>query len=140
MKDNNNYNLKGLSLTFKEQFDSSNLFISSYNYNKISINNIFYNFPICIFGHKIFELNIKNVNILSFNHVKSLITEYKSFNKVDPELILIGINDYKLKVVIKIKNICEKNNIGFDIMKVGQASGTFNFLTIEKRNFITLFI
>jgi len=25
-------------------------------------------------------------------------------------------------------------------MKIGQASGTFNFLTLEKRDFITIFI
>ncbi len=39
------YNIKnsnGLSLTFKEEFELSKLFISSYEVNKININNIFY--------------------------------------------------------------------------------------------------
>ena len=33
---------QGLSLTFKEEFDLSKLFISSYSDNKININNINY--------------------------------------------------------------------------------------------------
>ena len=45
---------QGLSLTFKEEFDLSKLFISSYAEKKININNINYDFPICIFGQKIF--------------------------------------------------------------------------------------
>ena len=43
---------QGLSLTFKEEFELSKLFISSYADNKININNINYDFPICIFGQK----------------------------------------------------------------------------------------
>ena len=35
---------QGLSLTFKEEFDLSKLFISSYSDNKININNINYAF------------------------------------------------------------------------------------------------
>ena len=63
------YNSKksqGLSLTFKEEFELSKLFISSYEDNKININNIFYNFPICIFGQKIFELNLKDLNLILY--------------------------------------------------------------------------
>ena len=55
---------QGLSLIFKEEFELSKLFISSYADNKININNINYDFPICIFGQKIFELGLKNLYLL----------------------------------------------------------------------------
>ena len=48
---------QGLSLILKEEFDLSELFISSYTDKKININNINYDFPICIFGQKIFEIS-----------------------------------------------------------------------------------
>ena len=55
-----NKKAQGLSLTFKEEYDLSKLFISSYADNKININNINYDFPICIFGQKIFEISLKD--------------------------------------------------------------------------------
>ena len=131
---------EGLSLTFKEEFDLSKLFISSYADNKININDIYYNFPICIFGHKIFELNLKNLNSLKSHHIKHLNSEYFSENSTYPELILIGVNEYNFKDILRLRDISKKNKIGLDLMKTGQASGTFNFLTLEKRDFITIFI
>ena len=50
-----NKKAQGLSLTFKEEFELSELFISSYADDKININNINYDFPICIFRQKIFD-------------------------------------------------------------------------------------
>ena len=131
---------QGLSLTFKEEFDSSKLFISSYAHNKISINGINYDFPICIFGQKIFELGLKNLNALKTDHIKHLNSQYFSVNSTYPELILIGVNDYNFKDILRLRVISDKNKIGLDLMKIGQASGTFNFLTLEKRDFITIFI
>ena len=52
---------QGLSLTFKDEFDLSKLFISSYTDKKININDINYDFPICIFGQKIFEISLKDL-------------------------------------------------------------------------------
>ena len=129
-----------LSLTFKEEFDLSNLFISSYADNKININSIYYNFPICIFGQKIFEISLKDLNALSTDHIKYLNSKYFSLNSTYPELILIGVNNYNFKDISKLRDISKKNKIGLDLMKIGQASGTFNFLTLEKRDFITIFI
>ena len=131
---------QGLALTFKEEFVVSKLFISSYTDNKININNTYYNFPICIFGQKIFELGLKNLNTLKTHHIKHLNSEYFSVNSTYPELILIGVNDYNFKDILRLKVISDKNKIGLDLMKIGQASGTFNFLTLEKRDFITIFI
>ena len=131
---------QGLSLTFKEEFDLSNLFISSYADNKININNIYYDFPICIFGQKIFEISLKNLNSFTSDHIRYLNSKYFSLNLTYPELILIGVNDYNFKNILKLRDISKKNKIGLDLMKIGQASGTFNFLTLEKRNFITMFI
>jgi len=131
---------QGLSLIFKEEFDLSKLFINSYADNKININNIYYDFPICIFGQKIFELSLKNLNSLKSDHIKYLNSEYFSKNSTYPELILIGVNEYNYKDILRLRDISEKNKIGLDLMKIGQASGTFNFLTLEKRNFITIFI
>ena len=130
----------GLSLTFKEEFELSKLFISSYEDNKININNIFYNFPICVLGQIIFELNLKDLNSLKTDHIKHLTSEYFSQYSTYPELILVGVNEYNFKDILRLRNVSEKNKIGLDLMKIGQASGTFNFLTLEKRNFITIFI
>ena len=131
---------QGLALTFKEEFEVSKLFISSYTNNKININNSYYNFPICIFGQKIFELGLKNLNALNSDHVKHLSSQYYSINSTYPELILIGVNNYNFKDISRLRVISDKNKIGLDLMKIGQASGTFNFLTLEKRDFITIFI
>ena len=131
---------QALSLTFKEEFELSKLFISSYQDNKININNIFYNFPICIFGQKIFELSLNDLNSLRSDHIKHLNSEYFSVNSSYPELIIIGIKEYNFKDILRFRDISEKNKIGLDLMKIGQASGTFNFLTLEKRDFITIFI
>ena len=67
-------------------------------------------------------------------------SKYFSLNSSYPELILIGIKDYNFKDILRLRDISEKNKIGLDLMKIGQASGTFNFLTLEKRDFITIFI
>ena len=131
---------QGLALSFKEEFEVSKLFISSYTDNKININNINYNFPICIFGQKIFEISLKDLKALTSDHIKYLNSKYFSLNSSYPELILIGIKDYNFKDILRLRDISEKNNIGLDLMKIGQASGTFNFLTLEKRDFITIFI
>jgi uncharacterized protein len=131
---------QALSLTFKEEFELSKLFISSYQDNKININNIFYNFPICIFGQKIFELNLKDLNSLKSDHIKHLSSEYFSKYSTYPELVLIGVNEYNFRDILRFRDISEKNKIGIDLMKIGQASGTFNFLTLERRDFITIFI
>ncbi len=140
MKDNKKNLLSSISLTFRDQFDVSDLFINSYGIDKIEINNKTYNFPLCIFGQKVFELNLNKISNLSTNHIKNLITVFYKNNNVYPELILIGLKDYDWKKLAKIKKICDQNKIGFDVMKIGQASGTFNFLTLEKREFITIFI
>ena len=131
---------QGLALTFKEEFEVSKLFISSYTDNKININNTYYDFPICIFGQKIFELGLKSLNDLKSDHIKHLNSQYFSVNSTYPELILIGVNDYNFKDILRLRDIAKKNKIGLDLMKIGQASGTFNFLTLEKRDFITIFI
>ena len=133
-------NAKGLSLTFKEEFDLSKLFISSYADNKININNTDYDFPICIFGQKIFEISLKYLKALTSDHIKFLNSKYFSLNSSYPELILIGTKDYNSKDILRLRDISEKNKIGLDLMQFGQASGTFNFLTLEKRDFITIFI
>ena len=131
---------QSLALTFKEEFEVSKLFISSYTDNKININNAYYDFPICIFGQKIFELSLKNLNALKSDHIQYLNSQYFSVNSTYPELILIGINDYNFRDILRLRVISNKNKIGLDLMKIGQASGTFNFLTLEKRDFITIFI
>ena len=131
---------QGLSLTFKDEFDVSKLFITSYADNKIYINNINYDFPICIFGQKIFEISLKDLKAFTSDHIKYLNSKYFSLNSSYPELILIGVNNYNFKDISKIRDISKKNKIGLDLMKIGQASGTFNFLTLEKRDFITIFI
>ncbi len=131
---------QGLALSFKEEFEVSKLFISSYTDNKININNAYYDFPICIFGQKIFELSLKNLNALKSDHIQYLNSQYFSVNSTYPELILIGINDYNFRDILRLRVISNKNKIGLDLMKIGQASGTFNFLTLEKRDFITIFI
>ena len=130
----------GLSLTFRDEFEISKLFISSYADNKININNINYDFPICIFGQKIFEISLKDLKAFTSDHLEYLNSKYFSLNSSYPELILIGIKDYNFKDVQRLRDISEKNKIGLDLMKIGQASGTFNFLTLEKRDFITIFI
>ena len=129
-----------LSLTFKEEFELSKLFISSYGDNKININNIYYNFPICIFGQKIFELSLKDLNSIKSDHLNYLSSEFFSQNSTYPELILIGVSEYNFRDILRLRDISKKNKIGLDLMKIGQASGTFNFLTLEKRDFITIFI
>ena len=131
---------QGLSLTFKDEFDLSKLFISSYADDKISINNVYYHFPICIFGQKIFEMSLKDLKALTSEHVKYLNSKYLSINSTHPELILIGMNDFNFKEILRLRDISKKYKIGIDLMKIGQASGTFNFLTLEKRDFITIFI
>ena len=113
---------QGLLLTFKEEFDLSKLFISSYADNKININNINYDFPICIFGQKIFEISLKNLNVFTSDHIKYLNSKYFSLNSSYPELILIGIKDYNFKDILRLRDISEKNKIGLDLMKIGQAS------------------
>ncbi len=55
-------------------------------------------------------------------------------------MVLIGVNEYNFKDVLRLRDISDENKIGLDLMKIGQASGTFNFLTLEKRDFITIFI
>ena len=131
---------QSLALTFKEEFEVSKLFISSYTDNKININNTYYDFPICIFGQKIFEMGLKDLKAFTSDHIKYLNSKYFSLNSSYPELILIGIKDYNSKDILRLRDISEKNKIGLDLMKIGQASGTFNFLTLEKRDFITIFI
>ena len=131
---------QSLALTFKEEFEVSKLFISSYTDNKININNTYYDFPICIFGQKIFEISLKDLKAFTSEHIKYLNSKYFSLNSSYPELILIGIKDYNSKDILRLRDISEKNKIGLDLMKIGQASGTFNFLTLEKRDFITIFI
>ena len=131
---------QGLALTFREKFEVSKLFISSYTDNKININNTYYDFPICIFGKKIFELSLKNLNSLKADHIKFLNSQYFSVNSSYPELILIGVNAYNFKDILRLRDISKKYKIGLDLMKIGQASGTFNFLTLEKRDFITIFL
>jgi len=71
---------------------------------------------------------------------KWIIEAFSLLNSSYPELILIGIKDYNSKDILRLRDISEKNKIGLDLMKIGQASGTFNFLTLEKRDFITIFI
>ena len=131
---------QGLSLTFKEDFDLSKLFISSYANNKININNIYYDFPICIFGQKIFELSLKDLNSLKSDHIKYLSSQFFSIKATYPELILIGIDKYNFRDIQRLRDVSSKNKVGIDLMKIGQASGAFNFLTLEKRDFITIFI
>ena len=129
-----------ISLTFKDEFELSNFFISSYAENKININSSYYNFPLCIFGQKIFEINLKDLNSFTSEHIKYLNSKYFSLNSAYPELILIGVNDYNFKDISRLRDVSKKNKIGLDLMKIGKASGTFNFLTLEKRDFITIFI
>ena len=131
---------QGLSLTFKEEFDLSKLFISSYADNKININNISYDFPICIFGQKIFELSLKDLNSLKSDNIRYLSSQFFSIKATYPELILIGIDKYNFRDIQRLRDVSSKNKVGIDLMKIGQASGTFNFLTLEKRDFITIFI
>ena len=131
---------QGLSLTFKEYFDLSKLFISSYANNKININNIYYDFPICIFGQKIFELSLKDLNSLKSDNIRYLSSQFFSIKATYPELILIGIDKYNFRDIQRLRDVSSKNKVGIDLMKIGQASGTFNFLTLEKRDFITIFI
>ena len=131
---------QGLSLTFKEEFDLSELFITSYADNKININNINYDFPLCVFRQKIFEISLKDLKALTSDHIKYLNSKYFSLNSSYPELIIIGTKDYNFKDILKLRDISEKNKIGLDLMKIAHASGTFNFLTLEKRDFITIFI
>ena len=131
---------QGLSLTFKEDFDLSKLFISSYANNKININNIYYDFPICIFGQKIFELSLKDLNSLKSDNIKYLSSQFFSIKATYPELILIGIDKYNFRDIQRLRDVSSKNKVGIDLMKIGQASGTFNFLTLEKRDFITILI
>ena len=131
---------QGLSLTFKEDFDLSKLFISSYANNKININNINYDFPICIFGQKIFELSLKDLNSLKSDNIKYLSSQFFSIKATYPELILIGIDKFNFRDIQRLSDVSSKNKVGIDLMKIGQASGTFNFLTLEKRDFITIFI
>ena len=73
---------KGLSLTFKEEFELSKLFISSYEDNKININNIFYNFPICVLGQIIFEDGILVVPKEKINLQKLLSLYHPLKNKL----------------------------------------------------------
>ena len=110
------------------------------NFQEININNINYDFPICIFGQKIFEISLKDLKAFTSERIKYLNTKYFSLNSSYPELILIGIKNYNFKDILRLRDISKKNKIGLDLMKIGQASGTFNFLTLEKRDFITIFI
>ena len=96
---------QGLALSFKEEFEVSKLFISSYTDNKININNAYYDFPICIFGQKIFELSLKNLNALKSDHIQYLNSQYFSVNSTYPELILIGINDYNFRDILRLRVI-----------------------------------
>ena len=100
---------QGLSLTFKEEFELSELFISSYADDKININNINYDFPLCIFVQKIFEISLKDLKAFTSNHIKYLNSKYFSINSSYPELILIGIKDYNPKKTQT--NIFHYNNI-----------------------------
>ena len=74
-----NKKAQGLSLTFKEEFELSELFISSYADNKININNINYDFPICIFGQKIFEISLKDLKAFTSDHIKYLNSKFQNF-------------------------------------------------------------
>ena len=110
---------QGLALTFKEEFELSKLFINSYTDNKININNTYYNFPICIFGQKIFEISLKDLEAFTSEHIKYLNSKYFSLNSSYPELILIGIKDYNFKDILRLRAISEQNEIGLDLMKIG---------------------
>ena len=92
------------------------------------------------FWTKIFEISLKDLKAFTSEHIKYLNSKYFSLNSSYPELILIGIKDYNFKDILRLRDISEKNKIGLDLMKIGQASGTFNFLILEKRDFITIFI
>ena len=92
-----NNKAQGLSLTFKEEFELSELFINSYANDKININNINYDFPICIFGQKIFEISLKNLNVFTSGHIKYLNPKYFSLNSSYPELILLALKIIILK-------------------------------------------
>ena len=131
---------QSLSLTFKDEFELSKLFINSYNKNKIEIDNNHYKFPICILGTKIFELNVSDINSITSNNIKHLNLEYFSINSIYPELLIVGVDDYNFKDISRFRDYSTSNKIGIEIMKISRASGTFNFLTLEKRDFITIFI
>ena len=94
-----NKKAQGLSLTFKEEFDLSKLFISSYADNKININNINYDFPICIFGKKIFEIS-KYCKFFSFKSTKLLSINVKKVKKPRNSVIL----DRIIMIIFFFKN------------------------------------
>lgn len=133
-------NSDSIGLKLKEELDENNLFISSYNINSLKINDKSYQFPISIIGHDIYEINLKSLKDFSINNIKILNKKFYEKNLVDPELFLVGLSAYNQLDFIQLRKECNKIDIGIELMKTSSACGTFNFLTIEKRNFVAIFI
>ena len=134
------FNRDSIRLKLKEELDENNLFISSYNPSSLKINNKSYHFPICIIGHDIYEINLEFSKIFSINNIKILNKKFYEKNLVDPELFLIGLSENNQLDFLRLRRECNVLDIGIEIMKTSSACGTFNFLTIEKRNFVAIFI
>ncbi len=132
-------NKNDIGLRLKEVLDENNLFIDSYSKNSIKIRNKTYKFPICIIGHVVYEINFdKNISF-TIEKIKKLNERFFKDNQMYPELFLIALSKNNYLEFSELRKKCSEFGFGIEIMKTSSACGTFNLLTIEKRNFVAIF-
>ena len=129
-----------IGLKLKEELDENNLFISAYNKKSLKIHDKYYFFPFCIIGHVVYEINSDNAKEFSISNIELLNKQFYKNNLVYPELFLIGLSKNNPSDFKELRKNCNSINIGIETMNTNSACGTFNLLTIEKRNIVAIFI
>ena len=138
-KKNINQNL--LSLNYKIEIpEKGNFFISSYNNKYITVNKIKFYLPLCLLGKQFYDLKIKNILMISSNFLNDLLNEFLNRNKVNAEVILIGLTNYDFQSLLPLKKKCENEKIPIDIMKYDAVCRTINILNSENRNIISILV
>ena len=130
-----------LSLTYKiNVIKDTSFIISSYNNDSINVNDKVYNLPLCILGREFFAWKDNNVLNLTSSLMIELTNKFFEINKVNVEVIIIGLVRKKISHLLSLKKKCEEKKIPIDIMKFDSACRTLNILNSENRKVISILI
>lgn len=106
---------------------------SNYSENSVEINKQIINRNCIIFDNKIYFIEIKSIQELSFIFISNIIHN-------QPDLILFGFNDKLVKPNDQLIFDIYKSNIGYEIMDIKSLCRTYNFLVAENRKVACIII
>lgn len=108
--------------------------IQGYSDNEIKIANIIYTNNILVNKDEVFpDWSITRIDELDETELEKII-------KLNPEILVIGVNNMQVTPPYKLLEQLSRLKIGFEYMSFGAACRTFNILLGEGRNVVGGFI